>query len=286
MRHTFKSVLVISTLLLGAAQATSGSTGSNVAASSSTRVEVRGAVLLDAQGRTIGTFMSNGQAMASGALRAATQVRVMFEGGASRTYTLAGSLGAQGKVSLDTLMVRGGSGTISLSQAIRADLQAMQQNRQAMGGKTVTLVDANGRAVATLMADGTLRASGDLRQATRATVTLENGQRVGYDLAARLMADASGTLRLGDITVNDQGRSVALVNVLTSLKQEGAGSVAGGTRSGASGTNSAPGSGSVDVSTSGSASTSGSTTSGNGSTSGGISISVGGGIGIGIGGGK
>lgn len=286
MRHTFKSVLVISTLLLGAAQATSGSTGSNVAASSSTRVEVRGAVLLDAQGRTVGTFMSNGQAIASSALRAATQVRVMFEGGASRTYTLAGSLGAQGKVLLDTLVVRSGSGTTSLGQAIRADLQAMQQNRQALGGKTVTFVDASGQTVATVMTDGTLRASGDLRQATRAMVTLENGQRVGYDLAAKLTADGSGTLRLGDITVKDQGRGAALVSVLARLKQDGGGSVAGGTRSGASGTTSASGSGSVDVSTSGNASSSGSTTSGNGSTSGGISISVGGGIGIGIGGGK
>ncbi|WP_019587167.1 hypothetical protein [Deinococcus apachensis] len=279
MRHAFKSVLVISTLLLGAAQATSGSMGGNTSISSSTRVEVRGAVLLDAQGRTVGTFMNNGQAMASGALQTATQIRVTFEGGTSKTYSLAGNIGTQARVSLDTLVVRSGNGTALLGQAIRADLQAMQQNMQAVSGKTVTLVSAGGSVVGTFMANGTLRASGDLRKVTGAVVTLGNGQRLSYDLATRLMADASGTLGLGDVKVRDQGRSVALVSVLTTLKQDGKVTTGGANSNGNTSVGgSASASGQVDASTSGS-------TSG-GSSSGGISIGVGGGIGISIGGGK
>lgn len=266
MQTTFKAVFFISTLLFGAAQATGGAGSVSVASSVST--ELQSAVLLDARGHTVGTIGSNGQVVASGALKTATQVRVMLADGASRTYTLAQGLGAQARVSLETLIVRSGDHTAPLSQALRADLQAMQ----ALGGKTVTLVSSGGNVVGTFMVDGHLRASGDLQQASRAVVTLENGQRFSYDLTGQLTAGASD---IGNVSVRNQGRNATLLDVLTTLRQSAGVSTANGNGTATSPTDATSARGTVDATTS--ANTSGGSS---------IGVSLGGGISIGLGNGK
>ncbi|MFC4639048.1 hypothetical protein [Deinococcus hohokamensis] len=284
MQNTLKAALVLGVLMLGGAQAASATTSSYASATAS--AQVQSAVLLNAQGQAVGTISQAGQVMASGALETATQVRVMFAGGLSKTYALASRLGAGARATADVLVVRSGNSMLSLGSAIRADVQARTEAglraAQALNGKTVTLIGAQGQVIGTFLADGTVRLSGDLRQATDVVVSLSNGQKVTYDLAAQVMAAADGSVSLSSVTVSEQGRSVALTSVLGRLS--GSVTTTGGQAGGSAGA--AGGSVSVGGSASGSAGgeTSVGTTPGSGSAGGGISIGIGVGVGIGVGG--
>ncbi|PYE55205.1 hypothetical protein [Deinococcus yavapaiensis] len=218
----FKATCIIGVLLLGSAFA-QGGVSNTTSVTSQARAELSAAVLLDAQGHLVGTIDQAGRVVTSTTVSAATQVRVTFTNGASKTFQLAQRLEAQSRASLDTILVQGAGVQTSLRQAIQSELGASVQTSvdvaQALRGKLVSFVDATGQVVGSIQANGDVRASADLRQATAVVVLLESGQRLRYDLASGVAFAADGRLNVERLDVRGTDGATPLLSVLVNLSQ-------------------------------------------------------------------
>lgn len=298
MHTKTKLALTFALLTLGAAGATDSATGTGTqtTANATASATVQSAVLLDAQGRVVGTFDKMGHLIASGMTGAATQVRVTLQDGESKTYNLAERVQANANTTLSVLMVKSGEGRATLGSSLHASLngsantaahaaQDLRVNAQLLLGKTVTFTNSAGQTVGQFDADGQLRASGDLSLAKNVTITLANGEHRTYELAGEVRAGANGALKVDVVNVQDKAHSVALVSILAAIEHSGG---AKGHASGDAGSGGTTTGGSASDTDAGKATKSEGSASGSasGETKGGVSVGVGVGVGIGIGGGK
>ncbi|GGL83528.1 hypothetical protein GCM10010840_21630 [Deinococcus aerolatus] len=291
MNRNMTHILTLTTLLFGAAQATAVTSVSSTAATSvgsaagdtaegNAQFSVSAVVLLDAQGQIVGTANSTGQFVFQGASNAATRAQVTFRNGVKRTYTLSNRLKAQARISLDAVVVAGGSGSLSLSQAIRAEMQAQASaaaqvmTDRALVGKSVALLSASGQVIGTFNARGQWQGSASASQATDVLVTFQNGQRATYSLTQRLAVDARSAVNLDSLQVRTNDRSASLVRVLLDT------SATGTVSAGGAGSASTPAAGNASAEASGSA---GGTASGSGQGGLGVSVGIGVGVDVGVG---